>query len=259
MVYLTVFDAKAIVLGVHEDHLPQEIKDLNLDISDNYSYSFVRNYCHDNTISGLHQIYKDSYMELVELGILLNSNQYKSRKHYKGMGAHLSTILDSYGFYLALNDCFGDNQRLKNQFTAMLIGADTVGTLTGGVTGSLSWILGGGLLSYVGKKLGIKFLTSKKLQRGILISAVAIPTGFAVVKIYQEIEARNIILQRSEIKLKEIENEILSIENDINAIEPLLHSRTKEDNELGRDILHELEKQLHLFEMKKEKLLENIQ
>jgi len=89
-----------------------------------------------------------TFNEMLILNVTPAVQLYRDR----GLSPTTSTILASMGLHVALKDCFGDNQDLKNRFVMNMIVADIKGRVLGTAAGVVSFVLIGKVFAFILKK-----------------------------------------------------------------------------------------------------------
>ncbi len=146
------------------------------DIMDQYAYEFVLNSCHDMTHAGS-EFFLNRTKQL-SLGLDMNTvkQEFLSLEEGErlGLSKKLNQLLNSYGYYIGLKECFPGSERAQNIYTIKLIALDLGGTLDASI---LTVGTGLGLakaLSWTTTKLGWRVFKNKLLKASVLASVVGL-------------------------------------------------------------------------------------
>lgn len=220
-ILLLIASASTLALDLYYDEtvIPKQYE--YLDAPSKYSYYFVSKYCKNWSLA-FSEITRSGMKDLTSAIGMGELKRLKLRADRKGIGQHLDILLNSHGYYFGLNACFGDNTTRKNAFTANLIAADSLGTLSGTSMGVLTWIGGVKLIQAGAKYIKIPARWLKRAKVAVYAS-IGIGTGaYITTNIIRDIQEKLEIIEQLENDSFQKEVEINELEQDLLEVEAML-------------------------------------
>ena len=228
---LVIFFWVPNLFGSHENDL--EYKYLTqMEDQSKYAYSFVMKYCHNWDLA-FSQMNKGSLYEIGNMIFNLNTLTASTRIRNNGKSIQLTHLLESSGYYLGLNHCFGNNQSAKDLFSINLIAGDLLGTTSGAAVGTLSWIGGSKMMKWLGTKVLPKTWIPK-IKKGFYIILGTSAGGYIVMNLFQRINYHLEALEEKKLDAQEKRTMLTLVTSDISELQLMIDNNELSEKELDK-------------------------